>query len=89
MSSLDPENLQIVTVSYDDQHDSPHLWIAATARSEALKAVLRLAPLGSSAEFSSLKLPPEQLRGLQIRPRDVRDLGPIDSGAAASPGAGG
>jgi hypothetical protein len=84
MSSLDPENLQIVTVSYDDQRDSPHLWIAATARDEALKAVLRLAPLGSSAEFSSLKLPPEQLKGLQIRPRDVRDLGPIDAPAALS-----
>jgi hypothetical protein len=84
MSSLDPENLQVVTVSYDDQHDSPHLWIAATARDEALKAVLRLAPLGSSAEFSTLKLRAEQLEGLQIRPRDVRDLGPIVSPAALS-----
>jgi hypothetical protein len=84
MSSLESENLQIVAVSHDEQGDTPHLWVAATARDEALKAVLRLAPLGSSAEFSPLKLPPEQLRDLQIRPRDVRDLGPIDAPAALS-----
>jgi hypothetical protein len=40
-----------------------------------LRAVLRAVPLGSSAQLSAEHLSVERLAQLNVRPRDVRELG--------------
>ena len=79
MSITNPDDVQLVLVASPDSGD-PHLWIAATLRDDALKTVLRLAPIGSSAELLDERLSPERLAELSVRTRDVRDLGAFDAG---------
>ena len=74
MAVTDPNEAQLVLVSAIDA-EGPHLWIAATPRGDALKAVLRIAEPGSSARLLPQRLSVTELAGLNLRLRDVRDLG--------------
>lgn len=74
MAVTDPNDAQLVLVSAMDD-EAPHLWIAATPRGDALKAVLRIAESGSSARLLPQRLSLTELAGLNLRLRDVRDLG--------------
>jgi hypothetical protein len=78
MAVVDPNEVQLVLVSPENavEGDSdPHLWIAATSRDDALRKVLRFAPAGSFAQLSRERLTTERLTHLNVRPRDIRDLG--------------
>ena len=72
----DTRDVQLVLVSTTSDSDSdPHLWAAATPRSHALKSVLRVVPLGSSAHLLQHHLSPDHLAALNVRLGDIRDLG--------------
>jgi hypothetical protein len=74
MAVTDPNEAQLVLVSAIGA-EAPHLWIAATARGDALKAVLRTAEPGSFARLLPRHPSPAELARLNLRLRDVRDLG--------------
>jgi hypothetical protein len=74
MAVADPNDAQLVLVSAIDA-DGPHLWIAATPRGVALKAALRIVEPGSSARLLPQRLSLTELAELNLRLRDVRDLG--------------
>lgn len=74
MAVTDPNDAQLVLVSAMEA-EAPHLWIAATPRDDALKAVLRIAEPGSSARLLPQRLSLVELAGLNLRLRDIRDLG--------------
>ena len=74
MAVTDPNDAQLVLVSATDA-GAPHLWIAATPRDDALKAVLRIVEPGSSARLLPQRLSLADLSGLNLRRRDIRDLG--------------
>lgn len=78
MALTDPNDAQLVLVSATDAApgaEAPHLWIAATPRDDALKAVLKIVEPGSSARLLPQRLSLAELAGLNLRLRDVRDLG--------------
>ena len=74
MAVTDPNDAQLVLVFPMDA-GAPHLWIVATSRGDALKAALRIAEPGSSARLLPQRLTLKELAGLNLRLRDVRDLG--------------
>jgi hypothetical protein len=77
MVVTNPDDVQLVVLTeFPPDADEPEsrLWAAAVPRIGALKAVLQLAPLGSSAELSSGRLSAEQLAALRLRPRDIREI---------------
>lgn len=75
MAVTDPNDAQLVLVSTDAELQAPHLWIAATPRDAALKAVLRIVQPGCSARLLPQRLSLAELAQLNLRRRDVRDLG--------------
>jgi hypothetical protein len=87
MVVTNPDDVQLIVLTQlPDGAGEPEtrLLAAAVPRLGALRAVLQLAPAGSSAELSSGRLTLEQLTALRLRPRDVREIDDLDTAIHAA-----
>jgi hypothetical protein len=81
MVVTNPDDVQLIVLTeLPDDVGVPEarLLAAAVPRVDALRAVLQLAPAGSSAELSSRRLSTEELTALRLRPRDVREIANVE-----------
>ena len=57
-----------------EDRPTDQLWVAAAPRHEASAAVQRMLPDGWIAELSNLRLTPEHIARLELRPGEIREM---------------
>ena len=67
----------LVRVTTDDRYR--RVWVAATPRADAVTAVLNAVPEGWSACLFPNKLRAVEIEALDLKPDEVRELGPARS----------
>ena len=67
-------SLQLVRVTTDDREHQ--LWVAATPRQEAVVRVLNAIPEGWTAALLSNRLKPAEVKALNVKDGEVRELAP-------------
>jgi hypothetical protein len=77
MTDLSVVEAHLVRVTTDDR--DRRVWVAATSRAEAVTAVLNAVPEGWSACLFSNKLRAVEIETLDLKPGEVRELGPMRS----------
>jgi hypothetical protein len=68
----DTPSVHLVRVTTDDREHQ--LWAVASSRAEAVTLVLCAVPEGWTAALLSNRLKPEEIKALNLRPGEVRNI---------------
>jgi hypothetical protein len=72
MARVHETDIHLVRVTTDDREHQ--LWVTAGARNKAVTQVLNAVPEGWTAALLPNKLKPEEVKVLNLRPGEVREL---------------